>query len=397
MQKALPKGWKTALLGDCCNIVVGKTPSREKEEYWGKGNKWITISDMKGDVISATKETVTDKAVSQLRMRMLPADTLLYSFKLSIGKTSFTQEPCYTNEAIAGLIPREANIVDKKYLRYALALATGFEAHHAAKGLCLNQEKLRKLKFVLPPLPVQHRIVEILDEADNLRKLRQQADDKMKELIPALFVEMFGDPATNPKGWPVKMLDYVGNFRRGPFGGALKKEIFVKDGYKVYEQKNAIYNDFYIGKYFVDDNKYREMIQFAVKPDDLIISCSGTMGKVAIVPNKAKPGIINQALLKITPDQKLILPVYLKLIIESQVIQNTFYKNTAGSAMQNVASVGTLKKINIPLPPLTLQHDFFKNLTEAENEIIRQAEGRQKLDGLFDSLMHRAFNGELVQ
>jgi len=106
-------------------------------------------------------------------------------------------------------------------------------------------------------------------------------------------------------------LDEVCHFKRGPFGGSLKKEIFVKDGYKVYEQKHAINNDFEIGEYYITEKKYNEMIAFALKPNDLIISCSGTMGRIAIVPKNIKPGIINQALLKFSPMFGKIIPNFL--------------------------------------------------------------------------------------
>lgn len=85
-------------------------------------------------------------------------------------------------------------------------------------------------------------------------------------------------------GWEVKTLWEVCGFVRGPFGGSLKKEIFTSSGYAVYEQQHAIYNQFNDVRYFVDQAKFEEMKRFELRPHDLIMSCSGTMGKVAIVP-----------------------------------------------------------------------------------------------------------------
>src|SRR5262245_39566402 len=124
----------------------------------------------------------------------------------------------------------------------------------------------------------------------------------------------------NQVKWLLVELEQVGvnekgGLKRGPFGGAVKKEIFVSDGFKIYEQKNAIYNDFDLGTYFIDGSKFKELRGFSVEPDDLIVSCSGTIGKVAIVPPTARPGIINQALLRIRPDKKVILPIYLKRLL----------------------------------------------------------------------------------
>ena len=101
------------------------------------------------------------------------------------------------------------------------------------------------------------------------------------------------------EGWELKKLGEVCDFIRGPFGGSLKKNCFKKSGYAVYEQQHAIYGDFTF-RYFIDESKFQEMKRFEVLPQDIIMSCSGTMGKISIVPDETPKGIINQALLKLT-------------------------------------------------------------------------------------------------
>jgi hypothetical protein len=90
------------------------------------------------------------------------------------------------------------------------------------------------------------------------------------------------------KNWEKKKLGDVCGFVRGPFGGSLKKNIFKADGYAVYEQQHAIYDQFEDIRYFIDENKFNEMRRFELKSGDLIMSCSGTMGKIAIVPENIK-------------------------------------------------------------------------------------------------------------
>jgi type I restriction enzyme, S subunit len=107
------------------------------------------------------------------------------------------------------------------------------------------------------------------------------------------------------QGWEIKKLGEICGFVRGPFGGSLKKNIFKSDGYAVYEQQHAIYDQFDDIRYFIDENKFKEMKRFELNSGDLIMSCSGTMGKIAIVPENIKKGIINQALLKLTPSKKI--------------------------------------------------------------------------------------------
>ena len=112
-----------------------------------------------------------------------------------------------------------------------------------------------------------------------------------------------------PESWNVQPLVSVctpTGIVRGPFGGALKKEIFVTSGFKVYEQKNAIYKNHEIGAYFVDRAKYNELQRFNVSAGDFIVSCSGTIGRIYQIPLDAPQGVINQALLKLTTDDAVV-------------------------------------------------------------------------------------------
>jgi len=115
---------------------------------------------------------------------------------------------------------------------------------------------------------------------------------------------------------------------RGPFGGALKKEYFVKSGYKVYEQRNAIYRDIQIGNYYVDKSKYIELNRFAVSAGDMIISCSGTIGRIYKIPMKHEHGIINQALLKISLDQNKVVDDYFEQYFTWEEFQKKITDNT---------------------------------------------------------------------
>ncbi len=199
---------------------------------------------------------------------------------------------------------------------------------------------------------------EIVAEIEGYQKIIDGARMVVENYRPRIEV----DPS-----WPVVKLGEVCDFKRGPFGGSLKKEIFVDDGFAVYEQRHAIYNDFSNVRYFINNEKFNEMKGFQVLPGDLIMSCSGTMGKVAIVPEGIKPGIINQALLKLTTS-KLILKEYLKLCMDGDVFQEGLHKLTFGAAIQNVASVQVLKNIQIPLPNI-----------DKQLEVVAQIEKEQKL------------------
>ena len=265
--------------------------------------------------------------------------------------------------------------------------------------------KLLSLSIPLPPLPEQKRIAAILNEqmvaVEKARAAAEAQYETAKALPAAYLKDVFkyrtGDKL--PEGWRWVRVGEICKFKRGPFGGSLRKEIFVKDGYKVYEQQHAIRNNFEIGHYFISEEKYGEMLDFSIKPNDLILSCSGTMGKVAIVPDNVKPGIINQALLKLTPNTGIVLPNFIKYILKSDNIQHRYFKDTAGAAIQNVASVSQLKTIPIPLPSLFEQKSIVENLNQQMivGENLRKSIEDQlyNIKSLPAALLCQAFSGVL--
>lgn len=179
-------------------------------------------------------------------------------------------------------------------------------------------------------------------------------------------------------------LEKLGNvckFKRGPFGGSLKKEIFVENGLAVYEQSHAINNQFEEFRYFITEEKFNDMLGFEIKPNDIIMSCSGTMGKVAIIPENAPKGIINQALLKLTPLEN-ILPKYLKLLMESNSFQQALNRTTMGVAIKNVASVKVLKELKIPLPSIEEQQKLIDEVDKIKNDIetlVKEIEQKENI------------------
>ena len=192
-----------------------------------------------------------------------------------------------------------------------------------------------------------------------------------------------------------KKLGEVCDFVRGPFGGSLKKDCFKQDGYAVYEQQHAIYNQFELIRYFIDGSKFEEMKRFEVFPGDLIMSCSGTMGKVAIVPDNIKKGIINQALLKLSPSDRLDIR-FLKYWMESNDFQESISKHSQGAAIKNVASVKVLKEIELPCPKINEQQQIvaildkaFAAINQAKANVERNLQNAKEL---FQSKLNEIFS-----
>ncbi len=212
----------------------------------------------------------------------------------------------------------------------------------------LTGKDFKSIKLPVPPLEVQREIVRILDNFTFLTtELAAELAARQKQY------EYYRDKLLTPKA-EIKTVELgeVCTFVRGPFGGALKKEIFKPHGYAVYEQQHAIYRtlDF---RYFIDKKKFDELKRFSIKPGDMIVSCSGTIGKTFIIPEDAPEGVINQALLKLTPHDELNV-FYLQYFFEN-TISKELNGVARGGAIKNVPSVSELKAIKIPVPSLDVQ------------------------------------------
>jgi len=262
----------------------------------------------------------------------------------------------------------------------------------------LNQEKMRSIPIPLPPISEQQRIVAILDEAfTTIAKAKANAEQNLKnakELFESYLQGVFENG-----NWERKKWGDLCEFVRGPFGGSLKKNIFKEDGYVVYEQKHAIHDHFNQLRYFIDEDKFNEMKRFELFPGDIIMSCSGvTLGRVAIVPDGIKRGVINQALLKLTP-KKNISVHFIKHWLRSNIFQKIIFDYSGGAAIPNVPSAKILKNILIPSPSLKEQERIVSEIETVLNETKRlEIIYEQKIDDLEElkkSVLQKAFNGEL--
>ena len=228
---------------------------------------------------------------------------------------------------------------------------------------------IETLDFPVLPLAEQERIVAKLDtafaEIDEAVKSTKQSKRLSSELIKAAILNKF---ESLPAECNIKF-ESACSFVRGPFGGSLKKSIFVESGYAIYEQQHPINNQFENFRYFITEEKFSEMVRFEVKPNDVLMSCSGvTLGRVGIVPKEAPKGIINQALLKITPKESLSSK-YLQLLMRSDIFQNLIWGVSGGAAQPNVPHIKVIKNLILPIPSLQVQ-----------NELVNWANALQSLD-----------------
>ncbi len=209
---------RTVRLGDICDIVSGGTPSRSNPEFWQDGNiPWIKIGNIKGKHIFEADEYVTQKGLDGSSAKMLPKGTILYTIFATLGEVGILDIEACTNQAIAGITVRDPLKVQTEYLYYYLKSKKNY-VNEIGRGVAqnnINMSILRNFSVPMPKIEEQKEIVSILGKAETIISARKQQLSALDDLIKARFVEMFGDPVSNPNGLPMKKLSELGTLDRG--------------------------------------------------------------------------------------------------------------------------------------------------------------------------------------
>lgn len=354
--------WKTVKLGEVCTIKTGKKDVNE-------GNRVGRFP-----FFTCAKEHTYSDVYS------FDCEAILIAGNGAVGQTTYFKGKFEAYQRTYVL--SDFQLIHPKLLLFILQ---GTLMQHLSSKVLGNtipyikKGMLENFEITLPPLAEQQRIVEKLDRAfaeiDGVIENSKQAQLRKTELFSLTIEKKL---SALPKKCLKKFGD-VCSFVRGPFGGALKKSNFVEQGYAVYEQQHPINDCFDSFRYFISQHKFDEMKRFKVSPGDLLMSCSGvTLGRVAIVPPVAPNGIINQALLKITPSSSL-KGEYLKLLMRSQYFQKILWKVSGWAAQPNVPPISVIKEFDIPVPELDIQVDFIDlmkkiSLLDASNIYLKKVQ-----------------------
>ena len=208
-------------------------------------------------------------------------------------------------------------------------------------------------------------------------------------------------PFEVPSGWVWTTLDDLAFYKKGPFGSCLTKSMFVPKSdntYKVYEQKNAIQKNEFLGSYYISKEKYNELNGFAVQPFDIIVSCAGTIGETYVLSETPEQGIINQALMLIRLHSRCVEDFY--LIYFDYILKEEAYKESKGTAIKNIPPFDVLKNFFIPLPPLSEQQRIVEEIERWFKliEIIEQgkADLQTTIKQAKNKILELAIHGKLV-
>lgn len=381
-------------LVELVDLQIGKTPSRSNNDYWGIGHDWLSISDLnnleEGKYISKSTEQITDAAIKETGSKLIPENSILYSFKLSIGKTAVTKRPFYTNEAIVALSIKDFKQVNTDYLFYALKFSnvSGL-TDHAAKGKTLNKKSLSKIEIFLPDLKYQLLAVSILDKSRIASEKRKYNIDLTEKIIRSLFLEMFGDPITNPKKFPLCKLSELGTWQTGGTPPRNKPSYFKGD---IPWFSSGELNEIFIqkSKESINPTAIVNTSAKAVKSNSLLIGMYDTAAlKSAITTVDSS---CNQAVAFSQLNTELCDIIYVYYAVQ---IGKTYYLNQRRGARQKNLNLSIIKDIQIPLPPPEEQNKFADKTKTFLSLKIKQQAVLQASELFFESMVQKVFNGKL--
>jgi type I restriction enzyme, S subunit len=431
--------------------------------YRDSGIPYIRVSDMGWGEFKPENLVFIDEETHKrnLKSELVPGDVLIAKTGATIGKCCIVPDTIIkaNTTSSVGKITLETNIVNPKWVllffltREFKEFMWSISERTAQPGF--NIRDMVMFKIPLPPKSEQDRILKLLDEIMAKIKVNRRRLERIPHLLKHFrqsvltaavsgkltedWRELRGDELENgedilhkirntnakylikkkitypsesyeqlvlPDTWArCTWNDYLDHsdspFRRGPFGSALKKEVFVDKGYKVYEQYCPINDDCSFGRYYINEEKFAKLKQFEVKAGDFLISCSGvTLGRITQVPECSERGIINQALLRVRVYQRYILDKFFILLFRSPEFQKSLFERSTGSAIPNLKGVDELKAIPVPLLSYEEQLEIVRRiekLFERANRMeVRYNSCKSKFDKMSQAILQKAFCGELV-
>jgi type I restriction enzyme, S subunit len=286
--------------------------------------------------------------------------------------------------------------VDVRFLWYQLNDEMSWLRSGTAQPF-IKPTTVKTRHVVLPPLEEQCRIADMLEKADAIRRKRKEAITLTEELLRSTFMEMFGDPVTNPKGWPTESIEELcsrgASLVDGPFGSSLKPEHYVESGVKVVRNWN-IYNDRFDFSQFkyVTAAKFHELQRSEVRKGDILITTKGTVGDICVAPDLGGPAVLSASgtvRLRVPPDAS-----YLPEFVVAQMTTTTYkrYLHTfeAGSAQQYL-NLSAIKKMRLIRPPKNCQDAFSRVRARIRAAGAHVEAAHSESDRLFDALVEQSF------
>jgi type I restriction enzyme S subunit len=402
--------WPLASLGDLARERM-LNGGYQKGMYYGSGTKIVRMVDLyRGKIIDVDS---LDRVVYP---RQISDDYLLSKGDILINRTSvkrdgvakpslvsYLPEPCYFDCSIIRVRPDQSK-VNSLYLLYALmSPLVRNQVERLSKTATIttiSQPDLRKLQIPVPPIPVQERIAVNLERMDALLMKRQQANQLADQFLQSAFLEMFGDPATNPKGWPTRKLEDC-------IAGKPNNGFFAKAYHYHQEGLPIIWISDFIDRFYsnvIGLKRVRlghdDVPKYQVKYGDVLFCRSSLnyegIGKVGIVPKTLKETTIFEChIIRLRFDVGKVLPEFFRVFSDLPFFRKQIERRAKTATMTTIGQEG-ITSCSVYVPPLSEQQRFAALVEKVESLRAKQRESEKELEELFQSLMQRAFRGELV-
>jgi type I restriction enzyme, S subunit len=270
------------------------------------------------------------------------------------------------------------------------------KSHGGTMGI-INAKNIADLFVPIPPIDQQKRIAAILDKAEELRRLRRQSIEHLDVLSRSIFIEMFGDPAINRKGWVIKSIgELASKFSDGPFGSNLKTSHYTETGIRVIRLQNIGIGEFLDkGKAYISREHFNTIKKHECIPGDVLV---GTLGdpnlRACIQPEWLSIALNKADCVQLRANSKITCAAYICALLNQPSVEKMAEEFIVGETRTRI-SMGRLRKLKVPLPPLSLQQEFAQRIEAIESLKAKHRKSLTHLDTLFASLQHRAFRGEL--
>lgn len=392
-------------LSTFCRTGSGGTPLRSNQDFFTNGTiPWVKSGELKNRYVTEVEEYITENAVKNSSAKLIPKGSLLIAmYGATVGEISQLNFEAATNQAVCNILP-DSKICDVNYLYRFLQSSKNWLLSRRVGGgqPNISQSLIRDLEVPLPPLEEQRRIAAILDQADALRQKRQQSLEKLDQLLQAAFIEMFGDPVSNPKGWEIKNLkDLSTKIQSGntPKGGS---ENYVEEGVIFLRSQNVWKNRVLLDDVvFIDEKTHKKMSGSSLKFEDILMTKTGrintensSLGRAAIYLGADDSANINGHVYLIRMKKEVN-----KYFIVSILTLSSYYEYIrsicVGGIDKRQVNKEHLEYLPIIQPPIELQNKFekiSKHIEKQKKELTQQLE---ILNNLFNGLQQKAFTGRL--
>jgi len=388
--------WLRLELIKAAEIRGGATPRRDNPACWNGDIPWLTPTDLPaagaGIVdVETTADAITEEGLASCSASLLPPGTVLFSSRASIGKIGIAAVPLTTNQGFANLIPRDG--VESRYLAWCLHFhadrIVGLAGSTTFKEV--SKSALKRFRIPVPTPSEQCRIVEILDQADRLRRPRAEADAKADRILPALFLEMFGDPATNPMGWTTRPLgELTGHITSGSRGWAK----YAGRGEGFFVRTQDIDNGEISTRLLpIDPPAGAESERTRLAEGDVVITITGVVGKAAVVRDTPCDLYVSQHVAVVRPRRDQLLPDYFAAYANLPLGDIPVLARLQYGQTKPGLGFRELRTARIRIPPVDLQSTFAERALALRGLQNATRTSQRALRSLWDSVLHRAFAG----